>query len=123
MSSLISESKPLSNETASSTSSDSLKVSRHASNKITYKITMIAEQECKQSIEDFNQCAKGRSFSMVWACKAKYKASQDCVHQYLNDTNVNLVIKRWIDEGRPKTPDWDKLLKGIGPSTGEPRLH
>lgn len=103
--------------------SESLKVSRHASNKITYKITAIAEQECKQSIEEFNQCAKGRNFSMVWACKSKYQASQDCVHQYLNDANVSLVIKRWIDEGRPTRPDWDKLLSGIGPTNGMPRLH
>ena len=55
--------------------------STQASNKITYKITLIAEERCTALIGDFNACAKGRNFSMLWACKAKYNASQDCVHQ------------------------------------------
>eukprot|EP00955_Chlamydomonas_euryale_P042059 352199-Chlamydomonas_euryale.AAC.10 len=57
------------------------KVSRQAMNKIVYKITMIAQEECAQAIEDFNLCAKGRAFSMLWACRGKYHSSQDCVHR------------------------------------------
>lgn len=119
----MSSASPIPSDESASTSSDSLKVSRHASNKITYKITLIAEEACRQSIGEFNECAKGRNFSMVWACKAKYQASQDCIHQYLNDNNVNLVIKRWKEAGRPTKPDWDKLLEKIGPAPGEARLH
>lgn len=52
---------------------------RHA--EITYKLTLIATEKCKSLIDDFNQCAKGRSFTMVWACKAKYNESQDCIHK------------------------------------------
>ena len=56
-------------------------ISTQASNKITYKITLKAQEYCATAIEDFNVCAKGRSLSMIWACRAKYRASQDCVHQ------------------------------------------
>ncbi len=66
---------------APSTSQESYKISRQASNKITYKITLLAEQHCREAIEDYNLCAKGRGMSMLWACRGKYAQSQDCVHQ------------------------------------------
>jgi hypothetical protein len=27
--------------------------------------------------------------------------------------NVDLVKRRWVDAGRPTTPDWSQLLAGI----------
>ncbi|GAX78269.1 hypothetical protein CEUSTIGMA_g5711.t1 [Chlamydomonas eustigma] len=91
----------------------SYKISRQASNKITYKITLIAEQKCQDLIAAYNNCAKGRGVSMIWACKGKYNESQDCVHKYLNENNVALVTRRWVDAGKPSKPDWDEILKGI----------
>jgi hypothetical protein len=31
----------------------------------------------------------------------------------LNDNNVALVTRRWVDGGKPAKPDWDEMLKGI----------
>lgn len=100
---------------ASGSDAEAYKTSRQATNKITYKITMIAQERCKQVIEDYNLCAKGRSISMLWACREKYNQSQDCVHQFLNDRTLDIVKRRWIDAGRPHKPDWDQLLEGLGP--------
>ncbi|MEW5312583.1 MAG: hypothetical protein WDW38_004207 [Sanguina aurantia] len=88
-------------------------VSRHASNKITYKLSQLAEERCHGLIESFNLCAKGRSFSMVWACKSKYTASNECVHKYVCAENIDVVCKRWVDLGRPRKPDWSVLLEGM----------
>lgn len=63
-----------------STDASSSKVSRQGSNKITYKISLMAQEYCADLIKDFNLCAKGRSVSMMWACRDKYHKSQDCVH-------------------------------------------
>jgi hypothetical protein len=71
----------MSSPEASSSGSGKTEVSRQATNKITYKITLIAEAACTDLIADFNNCAKGRSMSMVWACRKQYSASQDCIHQ------------------------------------------
>lgn len=66
---------------ASAASEEEYKASRQATNKMTYKITLIAQEHCKQLIDDYNACCKGRSVSMLWACRTKYQKSQDCVHQ------------------------------------------
>lgn len=66
---------------ASATEEEQYKASRQATNKMTYKITLIAQEHCKQLIDDYNACCKGRSISMLWACRDKYQKSQDCVHQ------------------------------------------
>jgi hypothetical protein len=31
----------------------------------------------------------------------------------LNDDNLELVARRWVDLGRPTKPDWSVLLAGI----------
>lgn len=89
------------------------KTSPHARNKILYKLMNLGESKCKDLIADYNQCCKGRAASMVFACRGKYTASQDCMHHYMNDDNVHLVERRWIEQGRPRKPNWDVLMTGI----------
>lgn len=31
----------------------------------------------------------------------------------MNDDYVQLVERRWIDQGRPRKPNWDVLLAGL----------
>lgn len=33
----------------------------------------------------------------------------------LNDRNLEIVKRKWVDAGRPQKPDWDQLLAGLGP--------
>mmetsp|Transcript_12273 Transcript_12273/g.29973 ORF Transcript_12273/g.29973 Transcript_12273/m.29973 type:complete len:111 (+) Transcript_12273:75-407(+) len=88
-------------------------VSRQAENKIAGKLGLLAEKHCKSLIEAYNMCAKGRSFSMMWACRKRYADSQDCVHLYVNDSNLTEVKTRWIAADRPRKPDWNVLLAGM----------
>ena len=32
-------------------------------------------------LPEFAQCAEGRTFSVAWECRGKFKAVQDCMHQ------------------------------------------
>ncbi|KAF5841325.1 hypothetical protein DUNSADRAFT_13401 [Dunaliella salina] len=92
---------------------DPLHVSRQAENKIAFRLMALAEKHCQDLIEAYNRCASGRSVSMIWACKPDYNASQDCLHNYLNEENLNTVKRRWKEMGQPRMPDWSVLLAGM----------
>ncbi|GLI64017.1 hypothetical protein VaNZ11_007178 [Volvox africanus] len=91
---------------------DDTHVSPHARNKIILRLARIGEERCKDLIEEFNACCKGRNFGQIF-CKGKYNASQECMHRYMNEANFELVSRRWISLGRPRKPDWNVLLAGV----------
>lgn len=68
----------------------------------------------------YNECAKGRTISMLWACRAAYAASQDCVRQYINEPNIEEMKRRWVAGGRQRFPDWADLLRGLVPDEDLP---
>ncbi|KAH9835697.1 cytochrome c oxidase biogenesis protein Cmc1 like-domain-containing protein [Rhodofomes roseus] len=41
-----------------------------------------ALKECDPVVKEFADCATGRTFSVAWACREKYKDVQDCMYQY-----------------------------------------
>mmetsp|Transcript_2192 Transcript_2192/g.3305 ORF Transcript_2192/g.3305 Transcript_2192/m.3305 type:complete len:105 (-) Transcript_2192:479-793(-) len=87
-------------------------VSPHAHNKIIYRVMQLGERNCGEYIKEFNECCRGKSLAMLM-CKSKYEASQKCIHHFLNDDNVALVEKRWVEAGRPRKVNWEQLLDGI----------
>ncbi|GJE85989.1 cytochrome C oxidase biogenesis Cmc1-like protein [Phanerochaete sordida] len=38
-----------------------------------------ALKECDPVVKAFAECATGRTVSVAWACRSKYKAVQDCM--------------------------------------------
>ncbi|PCH33513.1 hypothetical protein WOLCODRAFT_61139 [Wolfiporia cocos MD-104 SS10] len=40
-----------------------------------------ALKECDTVVKEFADCATGRTLTVAWACKDKYKAVQDCMLQ------------------------------------------
>ncbi|ETW87322.1 hypothetical protein HETIRDRAFT_42095 [Heterobasidion irregulare TC 32-1] len=40
-----------------------------------------ALKECDSIVKDFAECATGRTVTVAWACKNKYKAVQDCMYR------------------------------------------
>ncbi|KAI0274606.1 hypothetical protein BC834DRAFT_814539 [Gloeopeniophorella convolvens] len=40
-----------------------------------------ALKECDPLVKAFADCAAGRTISVAWACREKYKAIQDCMYQ------------------------------------------
>ncbi|KAH9968996.1 hypothetical protein BC827DRAFT_1121503 [Russula dissimulans] len=40
-----------------------------------------ALKECDTLVKEFADCAAGRTVSVTWACRAKFKAVQDCMYQ------------------------------------------
>ncbi|KAH8100601.1 hypothetical protein BXZ70DRAFT_893158 [Cristinia sonorae] len=39
-----------------------------------------ALKECDPVVKEFAECASGRTISVAWACRGKYKALQECMH-------------------------------------------
>jgi hypothetical protein len=31
----------------------------------------------------------------------------------VNEQNIETLKTRWLDQGRPRKPDWNKLLEGL----------
>ncbi|TFK94358.1 hypothetical protein K466DRAFT_476721 [Polyporus arcularius HHB13444] len=40
-----------------------------------------ALKECDAIVKEFALCAEGRTLSVAWECRQKYKAVQDCMLQ------------------------------------------
>jgi hypothetical protein len=88
---------------------------------LAYRLGVVAEKRCASLIEAYNACAKGRTVSMLWACRAAYAASQDCVREYVNQPNIDEMKRRWVAMGRPRWPDWAELLRGLVPDEDLPK--
>ncbi|KAF8340013.1 uncharacterized protein EI90DRAFT_2990611 [Cantharellus anzutake] len=40
-----------------------------------------ALKECGPIVREFADCASGRTVSVVWACRGKYRTLQTCMHK------------------------------------------
>ncbi|KAG8219913.1 hypothetical protein J3R82DRAFT_908, partial [Butyriboletus roseoflavus] len=40
-----------------------------------------ALKECDAIVKEFAKCAQGRTLSVAWACRDKYKSLQECMLQ------------------------------------------
>lgn len=87
---------------------------------LAYRLGVVAEKRCAPLIEAYNACARGRTVSMLWACRAAYAASQDCVREYVNKPNIEEMRRRWVAMGRPRWPEWADLLRGLVPDEDLP---
>ncbi|TFL06596.1 cytochrome c oxidase biogenesis protein Cmc1 like-domain-containing protein [Pterulicium gracile] len=55
-----------------------------------------AYKACDSVIKDFADCATGRTVSVVWACKGKYKLVQECMYQYTNPAAMDEVREEYL---------------------------
>lgn len=46
---------------------------------LAHKLAMVANEKCKAAIDAYNDCCRGRSVSMAWACRETYDASEACI--------------------------------------------
>ncbi|OAX44741.1 hypothetical protein K503DRAFT_677938, partial [Rhizopogon vinicolor AM-OR11-026] len=44
----------------------------------------------------FADCATGRTLSVAWACRDKYKALQECMLQYTSQSAMEGVRKEYL---------------------------
>ncbi|KAI0361788.1 hypothetical protein OH77DRAFT_1391671 [Trametes cingulata] len=47
-------------------------------------------------LAEFAQCAEGRTFSVAWECRGKYKAVQDCMLQYTGPEAMATVRAEYL---------------------------
>lgn len=45
------------------------------------KMKAMALKECKTSLAAFADCARGRTVSVVWACRKEAEEMNECLHQ------------------------------------------
>ncbi|KAI0068400.1 hypothetical protein BV25DRAFT_1818811 [Artomyces pyxidatus] len=55
-----------------------------------------ALKECDSIVKEFADCASGRTVSVAWACREKYKAVQDCMYQYTRPESMQLVRDEYL---------------------------
>lgn len=58
-------------------------------------------------------CAKGRTVSTVWACRAELNALNECLGEHTGERALAELERRWVEAGRPEKPEWKELLKGL----------
>jgi hypothetical protein len=46
---------------------------------LAHKLALVAQDRCKGALDAYNDCCRGRSVSMVWACREAYRASEACI--------------------------------------------
>ncbi|XP_031558702.1 COX assembly mitochondrial protein homolog [Actinia tenebrosa] len=48
----------------------------------------ISREKCKPYLDEFTNCCKGRTLSMVWACRKENRVMQDCLQKYFKDNSI-----------------------------------
>jgi len=51
---------------------------------------------CDTVVKEFADCASGRTLSVAWACRGKYKAVQDCMYQFTRPESMQIVRDEYI---------------------------
>ncbi|KAH9540102.1 hypothetical protein CY35_15G091700 [Sphagnum magellanicum] len=62
------------------------------------KMKAQALKECDSMVAKFAECAKGRTLSVVWSCRAEARVLNDCLHQYTNDEVLEKFKKQYEEE-------------------------
>ncbi|KAH7909113.1 hypothetical protein BJ138DRAFT_1011466 [Hygrophoropsis aurantiaca] len=52
-----------------------------------------ALRECDSVVKDFAECATGRTISVAWACRHRYKELQECMLQLWDSLPFLLIAK------------------------------
>jgi len=55
-----------------------------------------ALKECDALVKDFAECATGRTVSVAWACKSRYKGVQDCMLQFTGPEAMETVRREYL---------------------------
>lgn len=55
-----------------------------------------ALKECDPVVKEFALCAEGRTFTVAWECRQKYKAVQDCMLQYTGPEAMAAVRAEYL---------------------------
>ncbi|XP_024357113.1 uncharacterized protein [Physcomitrium patens] len=66
------------------------------------KMKAQALKECDPLVAKFAECAKGRLFSVVWACRAQSKETNACLHRYTNDEAFEKYKKQYEEQALQK---------------------
>ncbi|KAL2632757.1 hypothetical protein R1flu_004236 [Riccia fluitans] len=62
------------------------------------KMKAKALKECDSVLAKFTDCARGRTFSVVWACRAQHREMNDCLRQFTNDEVFEEYKKQYMLE-------------------------
>ncbi|KAJ7554350.1 hypothetical protein O6H91_06G136200 [Diphasiastrum complanatum] len=62
------------------------------------KMKARALKECDHVVSKFAECAKGRTFSVVWTCRFHSKELNECLHKFTNDDVLEEYKKQYILE-------------------------
>jgi len=61
-----------------------------------FKFSIQVNYVFSQMVKDFAECATGRTVSVAWACKAKYKIVQDCMLQFTGPDAMETVRREYL---------------------------
>lgn len=67
------------------------------------KMKAKALQECDPVAAKYAECATGRTFSVVWKCRAQFKVLNECLRQYTNDEVFEEYKKQYALEQEAKS--------------------
>eukprot|EP00249_Psilotum_nudum_P000673 c12765_g1_i1 orf=304-576(+) len=65
------------------------------------KMKARALKECDALVAKFADCAKGRTLSVAWRCRAESRELNECLHQYTNDGVLEEFKKQYV-QGQAK---------------------
>ncbi|KAK9474155.1 uncharacterized protein V1510DRAFT_412561 [Dipodascopsis tothii] len=65
--------------------------------------SVASREQCRDVLRVFNDCAKGRTVTVAWACVAEKKAMMACMMKYAEDpVQHDLVTAEFLREKRQK---------------------
>jgi len=82
-------------------------LSRREEDTLTKATKAHALKECDPLVKDFAECATGRTVSVAWACKTKYKEVQECISRFTGPDHMKTVREEYLrlrDQPKQDTP-------------------
>ncbi|KAI0702503.1 hypothetical protein BC835DRAFT_1411054 [Cytidiella melzeri] len=55
-----------------------------------------ALKECDPVVKAFADCAEGRTITVAWACKEKYKAVQECMLEFTGAGPMSVARQEYL---------------------------
>lgn len=67
---------------------------KEAERKLMEKMRKVALEGCTEEVKELAECAKGRTFSVVWKCSEEKKIANSCMKAYRENEALKAEMRR-----------------------------
>jgi len=72
-------------------------VPQRVENAIKERLKKRALDKCAIFVDEYADCSRGRTFSVLWACRGFLANARDCTNKYTSENEINKFKRAYVE--------------------------